>query len=111
MFTLRRFLNIEYSHQLSVSRHQNLIGMLIIGSAVMIGLTGCGQKGELYLAETNRQASSQTMVNQTASDVLNSTSQPQDAAFATIDDDDYEKDRYLEQKQVFPAVSDDPNDY
>lgn len=79
--------------------------ILIVSSTVLFGLSACGQKGELYLADT----SSQTITS--SSEVLESTSNPQDAAFATIDDDDYQKERYLEQKQVLPGVSDDPNDY
>lgn len=77
----------------------------IIGSAVLLSLSGCGQKGGLYLAESG----SQTIVN--SSEVLASTSHPQDAAFAGIDDDNYQKTRYLEQKQILPEATDDPNDY
>lgn len=76
----------------------------LVGLAIL-ALTGCGQKGELYLVDP----SSQTITS--SSEVLASTSNPQDAAFAGIDDDDYQRARYLEQKQVLPAVSDDPNDY
>lgn len=78
---------------------------LILSGIVLVGFTGCGQKGELYLVDT----SSQTVTN--SSDNLESTSNPQDAAFANIDDADYQNIRYLEQKQVLPDVTDDPNDY
>ncbi len=88
----------------------SIILSIILGVALLT-LTGCGQKGELYLTAASSQNASQTIVTETASDALNSTSQPQDAAFATIDDDGYEKSRYLEEKRVMPAVSDDPNDY
>jgi len=71
---------------------------------VALGLSGCGQKGPLYLADTE-----QGLV--TSSEVLESTSQPQDAAFAGVDDDEYERTRYLEEQQVLPEPSDDPNDY
>ena len=81
------------------------IGTLALSSALLIGLTACGQKGELYLVDS----SSQTVTS--SSEVLESTSNPQDAAFADIDDNDYQKTRYLEQKQILPEPSDDPNDY
>ncbi|WP_201615471.1 lipoprotein [Psychrobacter urativorans] len=84
-----------------------IIGTLLIGGAVIIGITGCGQKGTLYLAGS----SGPNVTSDVASEVLDSTSNPQDAAFAGIDDDDYQKTRYLEQKQVLPDISDGPNDY
>lgn len=71
---------------------------------VALSLSGCGQKGSLYLADTD-----QGLV--TSSEVLESTSQPQDAAFASVDDDEYKRTRYLEEQQVLPEPSDDPNDY
>ena len=77
----------------------------LIGSTVMLGLSGCGQKNDLYLVDS----SSQTV--QESTDRLNSTSSPQDAAFAGADDDNYQKKRYLEQQQVLPEPSTDPNDY
>ena len=82
--------------------------ILIAASVVALsslGIAGCGQKGDLYLVD----ASSQTVTD--SSDVLDSTSNPQDAAFAGIDDSDYQKERYLEQKQVLADVTNDPNDY
>lgn len=81
-----------------------LISVFIINGAVMVGLTGCGQKGDLYLVDNDSQ-----MVS--SSEAIDSTSNPQDAAFEGIDDADYQKTRYLEQKQVLPDVTDDPNDY
>lgn len=71
---------------------------------IALGLSGCGQKGPLYLADTD-----QGLV--TSSEVLESTSQPQDAAFAGVDDTEYERERYLEQQQILPEPSEDPNDY
>ncbi len=108
MFILRRALNTQ---SLSFNRSSHRVYSLIIAGTVMLGLTGCGQKGDLYLTEARGQNNSQTIVTESASEALDSTSHPQDAAFASIDDDDYQKQRYLEQKQVLPAVSDDPNDY
>ncbi|MGM8886293.1 LPS translocon maturation chaperone LptM [Psychrobacter sp. 1U2] len=82
-----------------------LLKFSVIGiTLVALGLSGCGQKGPLYLADTE-----QGLV--TSSEVLESTSQPQDAAFAGVDDDEYERTRYLEEQQVLPEPSDDPNDY
>ncbi|GAA0796681.1 hypothetical protein GCM10009110_00070 [Psychrobacter piscatorii] len=71
----------------------------------MVGLSGCGQKGALYLPES----SSQTIEG--SQSVLNSTSHPQDAAFAGIDDDTYQKNDYLDEQQILPEPSTDPNDY
>ncbi|MGM8897050.1 MULTISPECIES: LPS translocon maturation chaperone LptM [unclassified Psychrobacter] len=104
MFTIRRSLDTRGTQNLSANSGRYAIWTLTIGSAVMLGLSGCGQKGALYLAEP----SSQTVA---ASDQLASTSHPQDAAFATLDDDNYDKSRYLEQQQTLPSASDDPNDY
>ncbi len=81
------------------------VATLFIGSVVMLGLSGCGQKGDLYLADS----SSQTIEG--SASVLDSTSHPQDAAFAGIDDDNYQKNRYLEEQMVLPEPSTDPNDY
>lgn len=89
----------------AINNRYRIISTLLLGAAVMMGITGCGQKGALYLVDTDSQ-----MVS-SSSDVLDSTSNPQDAAFAGIDDDDYQKTRYLEQKQVLPDISDGPNDY
>ena len=77
----------------------------MLGSAVMIGVSGCGQKGALYLADS----SSQTIEGSPS--VLSSTSHPQDAAFAGIDDDTYQKNDYLDEQQILPEPSTDPNDY
>lgn len=77
-------------------------GVVIIGIAI-VGLSGCGQKGGLYLDSANQQAA-------TSSDVLASTSRPEDAAFAGLDDND-QQGRYSEQQQTLPEPSADPNDY
>ena len=71
----------------------------------IVAITGCGQKNDLYLVDP----ATQTVT--TSSDDLASTNNPQDAAFADLDDSDYKQERYLEQQQIFPEVSDDPNDY
>lgn len=82
-----------------------IIGMLLVTGTLMTALTGCGQKGDLYLADSNSQ-----MVTG-SSEALDSTSNPQDAAFAGLDDAEYEQSRDLEQKQLLPGATDDPNDY
>ena len=99
------YLNNSNAKSLSISKCCQKASILLISSVLLLGLSACGQKGELYLVDK----SSQTVT--TSSDVLESTSNPQDAAFAGIDDVDYQKERYLEQKQVLPGVTDDPNDY
>jgi len=88
-----------------VRTSRQVVATLFIGSAVIVGLSGCGQKGDLYLADS----SSQTIEGNAS--VLDSTSHPQDAAFAGIDDDNYQKTRYLEEQMVLPEPSTDPNDY
>ena len=93
------------SPALTVNSSGRFVCTLLLSATVMVGVTGCGQKGALYLAHTDSQ-----MVT-SSSEVLDSTSDPQDAAFAGLDDADYQKTRYLEQKQVLPDVTDDPNDY
>ncbi|WP_352336500.1 lipoprotein [Psychrobacter sp. 16-MNA-CIBAN-0192] len=75
------------------------IGTLLLTGAFMTALTGCGQKGDLYLVDTN----SQMVTN--SSEALDSTSNPQDAAFAGLNDAEYE------QAPDGNYVSDDPNDY
>lgn len=81
-------------------------GVVLI-SVATFGLSACGQKGGLYLTDTSANGSEII----TSSEVLASTSQPQDAAFAGIDDDEYQRTRYLEQQQILPEPSNDPNDY
>lgn len=102
MSIFQRLLRLP-AFQIRVRR--SMVATLIISSSATVGLLGCGQKGDLYLVETD----SQTVIE--SSDALNSTRNPQDAAFAGIDDDDYQRERYLEQKRVMPEASTDPNDY
>ncbi len=97
MLTIRHSLKTEHANAAYVSRR--VLSIVMMGSVVMLGLSGCGQKGALYLTD----ASGQTV--QESSAVLASTSQPQDAAFAGIDDDEQNPDFEL------PEPSNDPNDY
>ena len=85
---------------LLVGSRRRTIGALIIGSALMVGLSGCGQKGDLYLVDS----ASQTVEG--SSSMLDSTSHPQDAAFAGLDGNDQDTD-----VMVLPEPSEDPNDY
>lgn len=102
MLTIRRYSKTEYANVANViSVSRRAISTLILGGVVLLGVSGCGQKGALYLPD----ASSQTVQESTA--VLNSTSHPQDAAFAGIDDDTYQQTGDLE----LPEPSNDPNDY
>ena len=103
MFTIRRTSNFN-SANLSVdvkpAMYQLTIATLVIGATA---LAGCGQKGDLYLAES----SSQTVKDKTA--VLESTSHPQDAAFTKLNDN-ANNEQNAEDFQL-PAPSTDPNDY
>lgn len=105
MFNTFKLINSDIS-LIAVKQNISISRCLLLGlSIASLTLVGCGQKGDLYLVDP----SSQTVTS--SSEVLESTSNPQDAAFAGIDDDDYQKTRYLEQNQVLPKPSDDPNDY
>ena len=104
MFTIRRTPKIKSADSsLSPSRpaiYKLIAATLVIGSTV---LTGCGQKGDLYLVES----SSQTV--ETNSPVLDSSSHPQDAAFAKIDDN--QNNQQNTDNFQLPEPSTDPNDY
>ncbi len=78
---------------------------LTILSLMTLVLTACGQKNDLYLVDR----ATQTVMTSPA--VLESSSNPQDAAFANLDGADDQRMRDTEQQPIFPAVSDDPNDY
>lgn len=104
MFIKHHFLKPK-SADVLVSGSRRAFYTFLIGSTVMLGVSGCGQKGDLYLVDSSSQTVQESTVR------LNSTSNPQDAAFAGVDDDNYQKERYLEQQQVLPEPSTDPNDY
>ena len=108
MFTINRTSKIKSAFSknvpsVSASRpatYKLIAATLVIGSTV---LTGCGQKGDLYLVAS----SSQTV--ETNSPVLDSSSHPQDAAFAKIDDNQ-NSEQNADNFQL-PEPSTDPNDY
>lgn len=58
----------------------------MVGAAVfaLFTLTGCGQKGDLYLVDNSAAA---TEIVQPSDDITESASRPQDSAFATLRDD------------------------
>lgn len=107
MFTTYRLFSMPCARSFAT---RQVIFTSIIGLTLLTSITGCGQKGSLYLVDADSQ-SADFRGTRTSSAVLESTSQPQDAAFASVDDDDYQRRRYLEQQQVLPEPSDDPNDY
>ena len=108
MFTIHRTSKIKSADlstasSISASRpatYKLIAATLVIGSTV---LTGCGQKGDLYLVEP----SSQTV--ETNNPVLDSSSHPQDAAFAKIDDN--QNNQQNADTFQLPKPSTDPNDY
>lgn len=104
MLTIRRTSKTEYATMITVSRR--IVSTLMISGVVTLAVSGCGQKGDLYLVN----ADGQTAQSSTA--VLDSTSHPQDAAFAGIDDD-VNNTSGTQNAQDFelPEPSRDPNDY
>lgn len=108
MLTIRRTSKTEYANMITISRRA--VSTLIISSVVILGVSGCGQKGELYLANADGQSA------QSSTAVLDSTSHPQDAAFAGIDDDSVINANNVPNTQnaqdfELPEPSTDPNDY
>ena len=104
MLTIRRTLKTKHANALHIRRRA--LSTVLMGGVLMLSLSGCGQKGDLYLTD----ASNQTI---RSSAVLESTSHPQDAAFAGIDDDNYQPitDGQKSSDFVLPEPSSDPNDY
>ena len=75
--------------------------VFIVSAVSLLALSGCGQKGGLYLVDDSNQTVQQS------TETLGSTNHPQDAAFAGIDDDKHQpRDDWQ-----LPAPSTDPNDY
>ena len=103
MFTTRCTSKIEHS-QISGSAARHGIYNVILGTSIAIAsaalLAGCGQKGDLYLVDSGSQA----IKNSTA--ILDSGSNPQDAAFAKIDGNQQDTDDFQ-----LPEPNSDPNDY
>ncbi len=64
--------------------HVSTARAAILFGATLFTLTGCGQKGDLYLVDNSAAA---TEIVQPAADITESGSRPQDSAFATLRDD------------------------
>ena len=89
-----------------VTIQTRVVGTLLLAAALITGLTGCGQKGALYLADTDS-----SQMASSSSKVLDSSSNPQDAAFAGLNDAEYQQRSDLEVMPDGSNASDDPNDY
>lgn len=94
MFTINRFSKTEYTNIAGLGRCA--ISTFILSGVVVMGLTGCGQKGNLYLPD----ASSQTVQGTTDSTGILSSSH------STQDDSPQEMDGFK-----LPEPTEDPNDY
>ena len=106
MFTTRCTSKTEYS-QVSDSATHSSIYNLILSTSIAVAsaalLAGCGQKGDLYLVDSGKAVRDSTAI-------LDSGSDPQDAAFAKIDDNSQNNEQNTEGFQL-PEPSSDPNDY
>ena len=106
MFTTRCTSKIEHS-QVSESPARHSIYNLILGTSIAIAstalLAGCGQKGDLYLVDSGKVVRDSTAI-------LDSGSNPQDAAFAKIDGSQQNNEQYTDDFQLHEPSS-DPNDY
>ncbi|MGP5407098.1 LPS translocon maturation chaperone LptM [Psychrobacter celer] len=104
MLFTRRSTHLQNATSAVAHRRAGLISMkpvLIMSAVSLLVLSGCGQKGGLYLVDDSRQTVQQS------TETLGSTSHPQDTAFAGIDDDKHQpRDDWQ-----LPAPSTDPNDY
>ena len=99
MLTIRRVSNTECTSSVSINASRRAVSALIIGAAVMMGLAGCGQKGDLYLVDSSSSKAA-------GSEMLSNAGQPNHASSATSDE---QNARYLE--QVLSDVNEDSNDY
>ncbi|WP_288997550.1 lipoprotein [uncultured Psychrobacter sp.] len=103
MLFTRRSTHLQNATSAVAHRRAGLTSMkpvLIMSAVSLLVLSGCGQKGGLYLVDDSRQTVQQS------TETLGSTSHPQDAAFAGIDDKHQPRDDWQ-----LPAPSTDPNDY
>ncbi|MGP5178496.1 MULTISPECIES: LPS translocon maturation chaperone LptM [Psychrobacter] len=94
MFTINRFSKTEHANVAGLGHR--VISTFIISGVVMMGLTGCGQKGNLYLTD----ASNQMVQGATDSaGILGSSRSTQDDSHQGMDE------------FKLPEPSEDPNDY
>ena len=106
MFTTRCTSKTKHSRALKDVTHSSIYNLILSTSIAVASaalLAGCGQKGDLYLVDSGNQA----IKNSTA--ILDSGSNPQDAAFAKIDDNQ-NNEQNADSFQL-PEPSTDPNDY
>jgi predicted small lipoprotein YifL len=106
MFMTRCTSKTEHSQAVgSPTRHG--IYNVMLGTSIAIAsaalLTGCGQKGDLYLVESGKAVRDSTAI-------LDSGSNPQDAAFAKIDGNQQNNEQDTDDFQL-PEPSSDLNDY
>lgn len=104
MLFIRHSTHLQNATSAVAHRRAGLTSMkpvLIMSAVSLLVLSGCGQKGGLYLVDDSRQTVQQS------TETLDSTSHPQDTAFAGIDDDKHQpRDDWQ-----LPAPSTGPNDY
>ena len=102
MFTTRCTSKIEHS-RISGSATRHSVYNVMLGTSMAIASTavfaGCGQKGDLYLVDSGKAVRDSTAI-------LDSGSNPQDAAFAKIDGNQQDTADFQ-----LPEPSNDPNDY
>ena len=110
MFTTRCTSKIEHS-RISGSATRHSVYNVMLGTSMAIAstalLAGCGQKGDLYLVDSGKAVRDSTAI-------LDSGSNPQDAAFAKIDGNQHNSQQNNEQDMAdfqLPEPSSDPNDY
>ena len=105
MFTTRCTSKIEHS-RISGSATRHSVYNVMLGTSIAIAsaalLVGCGQKGDLYLVDSGKAVRDSTAI-------LDSGSDPQDAAFAKIDENQ-NNEQNADSFQL-PEPSTDPNDY
>ena len=104
MLFIRHSTHLQNATSAVAHRRAGLTSMkpvFIMSAVSLLVLSGCGQKGGLYLVDDSRQTVQQS------TETLDSTSHPQDTAFAGVDDNKHQpRDDWQ-----LPAPSTDPNDY
>ncbi|MGO3641537.1 MAG: LPS translocon maturation chaperone LptM, partial [Psychrobacter sp.] len=75
MLTIHRVLNVKHTYRLSVNTSRRALSALIIATAI-VGISGCGQKGDLYLVDN-------TSSNTVGSALLSDTDDLSETALAS----------------------------
>ena len=102
MFTTRCTSKIEHSQVSERAVRHSIRNVMLVTSIAIAStafLASCGQKGDLYLVDSGKAVKDSTAI-------LDSGSNPQDAAFAKIDGNQQDTDNFQ-----LPEPSSDPNDY